>query len=812
MSSLEEYRNRPMRNTFYFLIILSIAIFLIAITIPVLPFDSDQAIVGLMSKHILNGAFPWLYYGDSYSGILEPLLVSWSFLFFGINQWSLHLIPGLFSILFIISIYQLARELFNREMGLLSMLLAAIPLFPMGYYRSLAYGGYIEILWLGNIILLISHRLALQKKEISLLLLFFFGLLWGIAWWTYPISIVYLIAGFSFLFLIRRELAFNGKLLSSIFGFFLGSTPFWIWNGLNQFPFLSFSQSQENPDYFYRFQRFYHKFIEFFTTGLKGDVNLLAFITAAFFGLSLFFLIIGHKRLRRQFPANRGSTLLLLFFLIFCSTYIGSRFSEQNASRYLLPLYSLIPITMALVCYTFKKTRKIIFFGLFALLFLIHIYHQFSLNLFLQNFSVQHRKQLAIEQTLVDFIRKKNISYVYTPEYWSAAKLTFNANEYPVFCQPFKERYPLYTLRADALLNPFFVLEGKYRQSFEEMFKAAGGSYKKEVFSSQEKIKGYVLYYDFHPPVSDGLEILPDGWKGKSNSSPDSKGLAFDRNISSFWTSSAPQQSGMFYQIDLGRVYQIKRVVFGCGKGKERDFPAFYRIEISAKEGDWKKVASVKNNWTYLFWSGGRPFWKLKDGRIEINFCPQEARFIRVTLTGPAPQAWSLGEIFVYQTHERPESKPVSAEELISFLSKEKIEYVYADFGLSAQITHHTQGTIKCLQEDYDLTFGEDSGLGGYNGAFPYLNRLKKVVDFSLRPAFVVARENQPSFIRALDTIHVTYSVKNFRDHILCYGIKVSGPGKIKGEGRFGSFYWNGTHLLPMGQTKQLITGSSAPS
>ena len=304
-----------------------------------------------------------------------------------------------------------------------------------------------------------------------------------------------------------------------------------------------------------------------------------------------------------------------------------------------------------------------------------------------------------------------------------------------MFSLPFKDRYPLYTFLADSVSEPAFVLEGKYRQSFEEMLKAMGGTYKREVLSPYQKIKGYVLYYDISRPEADCLEILPDHWKGKSNSRSDSAERAFDRNVSSGWSSSSPQRPGMFYQLDLGRIYKINRIILLCGKGKEWDFPAYYRVELSGNERDWKEVSSVKNNWGYLFWSGRRPFWKLRDGRIENDFTPQDTRFIRITLTGPAPQTWSIGEIFVYQADKQVKSNPVPAEELVSFFSKEKIEYVYADIGLSAQITRLTQGKIKCLQEDYDITHGEDYSMWGYNGSFPYFNKLKNEwISLSPRP------------------------------------------------------------------------------
>ncbi len=114
---------------------------------------------------------------------------------------------------------------YNREIGLLGMLLAAVPHFSFGFYSSLVYGGYIEILWLGNIILLITHRLAVQKEIPSLLSLFFLGLLWGVAWWTYPISIVYLISSFCFLLFFKMELIRNGKGLDRRLRIFSGQYP-----------------------------------------------------------------------------------------------------------------------------------------------------------------------------------------------------------------------------------------------------------------------------------------------------------------------------------------------------------------------------------------------------------------------------------------------------------------------------------------------------------------------------------------------------------------------------------------------------------
>ena len=355
-----------MRNTCYFLIILTVGIVIRLLQITSLPFDSDQAIVGLMGKHILEGALPWLYYGDSYSGTLEPLLASWSFLFLGIDRFSLHLIPFLFSILFIVSIYQLGRELFDREIGLLSMLLAAVPPFSIGLYSAMAYGGYIEVLWLGNIILLTTHRLALQKNSLSFIPLFFLGLLWGIAWWTHPISIVYLVCSFCFLIYFKKEWVLKGKIAGTALGFILGSCPFWIWNIIQGFPFLRFTRSPNSPNLFLNIKDFPHQLMHFFNNSLRESFSITAYFLAILFLMSLLFLIVKTKWFNNKFPSSQGHILLLLFFITFCYIYLGSRFSEQNAVRYILPLYTIIPISLVLVCYPLKIISRTIFISLVA--------------------------------------------------------------------------------------------------------------------------------------------------------------------------------------------------------------------------------------------------------------------------------------------------------------------------------------------------------------------------------------------------------------------------------------------------------------
>ena len=56
--------------------------------------DSDEAIVGLMGKHILEGrGIPTFYYGQHYMGSLEGICASIVFWFFGASAFTLQLVP-----------------------------------------------------------------------------------------------------------------------------------------------------------------------------------------------------------------------------------------------------------------------------------------------------------------------------------------------------------------------------------------------------------------------------------------------------------------------------------------------------------------------------------------------------------------------------------------------------------------------------------------------------------------------------------------------------------------------------------------------
>ena len=83
--------------------------------------DSDEAIVGLMAKHIIEGrGIPVFYYGQHYMGSLEPLLVAAAFSIFGSSSLVLRAVPLAVSLSLILLLYLLGREAGGRRAGLIA--------------------------------------------------------------------------------------------------------------------------------------------------------------------------------------------------------------------------------------------------------------------------------------------------------------------------------------------------------------------------------------------------------------------------------------------------------------------------------------------------------------------------------------------------------------------------------------------------------------------------------------------------------------------------------------------------------------------
>src|SRR5207247_5267383 len=113
----------------------------------------------------------------------------------------LKLVPTLYSLGFLALSALLARDLFGAGAGLATAAYLALPPSMWAVWSTKARGGYAELLFLGEALLLAT--LALGETP-SRRLAALWGLLAGLAFWTHLLAVVYLLPAAAYLLLRRR--------------------------------------------------------------------------------------------------------------------------------------------------------------------------------------------------------------------------------------------------------------------------------------------------------------------------------------------------------------------------------------------------------------------------------------------------------------------------------------------------------------------------------------------------------------------------------------------------------------------------------
>lgn len=203
-------------------------------------FDSDEAIVGLMARHILlRGERPIFFYGQYYLGPIQAYAAAALFSVFGSSQLTLRLVVLPLILGFFAAMYALGSAAYSRAVGLLVLAWLALGP-PYSTLRELvAAGGHQEMLLFAALLLLgVWSRLrrpdplpqARREWYRAVAVYAAMGVLAGLGLWAdllvlpvLLVSVVALLAGRK-----RELLSVCGAVL--LLGFFLGASPYIIFN------------------------------------------------------------------------------------------------------------------------------------------------------------------------------------------------------------------------------------------------------------------------------------------------------------------------------------------------------------------------------------------------------------------------------------------------------------------------------------------------------------------------------------------------------------------------------------------------------
>ena len=622
--------------------------------------EADEAIVGLMAKHVAEGR-PWpvFYYGQPYMGSFESLLVAGMFQLFGVGSFGLKLVPLLFSLLQVALVYTLALRFTDRFGAFIASLLTAIGPSGLILWSTKARGGFIELVVLGTWALILAADI-LQARAPAKRRFLLLGAVLGFAWWVNNQAIFYLVTialVFSWHFLFARGVASGGLRNSlryaglTLAGFFLGGAPFWYVNLFEQprFSTVTYLLSQGGEG------NFFGHLTGLFSTALpiifgarrfwsEDDLFPFSSIISAVLYLFAYFSVLflwASSRKRRGFSPATASPygLLLLFpivlFLIFSASGFGWLSKEP---RYLLPIYSVLFILVGKAIASVRDVGgAIAAYGLFTPFLVINMASNYldGISVPGQPFVAEGQRVAADQEPLYIWLAQNRYNHIYA-NYWIGYRTAFETGEKVTFSRfrgPQNLRIPRYEMiDEDERGYAPYVLVPREAEIVKRGFAERG------LLFRESRVGGYVVLDHVRPEFEPGPELDLTAVEVSAPFRQDWARFLIDRDIGTRWGSGTPQRPGMTLGFRFPQPVTVSEIELMYGFFKT-DAPRDLVIEGVDSSG----------NSCQLFDSAGARLWEELGARWPIFIKPIEVSELKLVQLGKDPVFdWSLSELKLY--------------------------------------------------------------------------------------------------------------------------------------------------------------------
>ena len=508
----------------------------------VFPFNSDEAIVGLMADHILVGNIPVFFYGQAYMGSLDALLVSFLFNIFGQQIILIRVVQSILYLLTIITTVEIGRIGFSSiKSGFFAGILMAVPAVNTTLYTTVSLGGYGETLLIGNLIILFALKMHdlyqdranradniknVQKNNHKGLLwgwVLLLGVLIGLGFWADGLTLVYSIpvvitlavfAAKNHWITIKKGIVL--PLLALVVGINIGALPCWIFVAQNGFPQLihELTGSAVDVNQVHFIQAVWGRLVNFMLLGLSAffglrpswQVNWLALPLIPFILIFWGWVIMATSFIMIKASKNRFlDTILTGIIGVLILGFILTPFGNDPSGRYFLPL--VVPF-MLLASRVIEKclSQPILRVAVIAGIVLFHFWGTWQCVI--QNppgittqfdavTIIDHQK----DEALIRFLAENGEYNGYT-NYWVAYPLAFKTAEKIIYSpslpyhQDFRytsrdNRIKSYSDMADQSEKVAYITTNHpdLDQYLREKFDGAGITWK------EQKIGNYQVFY-----------------------------------------------------------------------------------------------------------------------------------------------------------------------------------------------------------------------------------------------------------------------------------------------------------------------------
>jgi len=302
--------------------------------------DSDEAVVGLMARHVLQGHLSTFYWGSEYGGTLESVLTAPIFFVFGTSWLALRIVPILLSGLAALVVWRIGRRLYGEPAASVAgAILWVWPPFLVAHLTQQQSGFYASGLVFGAALILLALRAVEAPTRLRVGT---FGFAAGVALWD-DVQLLTIIVPLAVWLCWRQRKMLSQGWLVILFAL-IGASPWIVWNLRHDFGSFN-THITTSSSYPFRLRLFLSPLLPMLL-GLRSLYSQEPILSAAAVDLVLLALLVAFAYgAYRSFRQN--TSVLYVIGLAFPFIYAVTRATiVSDEPRYLLQLSPVLALLL----------------------------------------------------------------------------------------------------------------------------------------------------------------------------------------------------------------------------------------------------------------------------------------------------------------------------------------------------------------------------------------------------------------------------------------------------------------------------------
>lgn len=723
----------------------------------------EEAVVGLMARHILQGDLIVLWWAQPYQGTFELYLIAGLFWLFGSSTVVLRILPFAISLAGLVSVYFLGRTLFNKKIAWLAILFLALPPVFLFSYSLIPYTGYMSLVALGALMMLWTYNLLFRRRFIRRISWHYFGIgfVGGFLIWQHLLASSFLLTSFILLIICERRFLRNSGFGLLAGGFLLGCAPLILWNlGHGFATYTAMASGNEAASWWGRLKYlFSYTLPEVLGPGMELWQKILFWVCCILPALWMLRLSLRAlaNLLRRDTGEWEGATFLLCYWAIPVLLFILFQYHEP---RYLFPIYVSSPLLLAYFVSRWEKEIR----WLAPLLMIAAV----SVNLtgifhFADRVKDCPRREI---DSVIAFLKEQGTTHVFAHNR-VALPLGFESREEIRASDFISYTDNRFHVRGfDFYMKPFFD-EGRAVAkadkvgfvTHEELKMPAASQLEGWLQSIRAKYQtksfgAYTVFYDVEPTHPELKWVDPSRYRVSSSIFPEKLVRLMDENLSTYWRAPSQENRRDFIEIFFEKPTPLAKISLLSGeKPLERAQNLVAEVTLDGKT--WKQAADLSGGTIPIDWFGNFPR-MIGEANRHLYFSGEKVRGARLSTVRPYPDRWALAEILVYEAGSQETTaknwKDTQAlQELARNLKEAKVNAVYGPKPLILHLQDHL------LPDIASYNFFERRS--------ETLSRSSARVDFSKPNAFIVGGEESKWLRVDLERLEVPFQMlRKFHD------------------------------------------------